>query len=103
MLGMVSYPRRPLSGHITCYLNRTYHVLPTQAAEQPGGQAELQVPCAGGGHRNSVIRIHGVAIVDCGDLAQIEVHAQVWRKHRRQRGGSQLSSGFEGWEQVDGD
>src|SRR6266571_2469232 len=30
MLGMVSYPRRPLSGHITCYLNRTYHVLPTQ-------------------------------------------------------------------------
>ena len=44
-----------------------------------------------------------MAIVDCGDLAQIEVHAQVWRKHRRQRGGSQLSSGFEGWEQVDGD
>jgi hypothetical protein len=28
MLHMV-YPRRPLSGHITCYLNRTYHVLPT--------------------------------------------------------------------------
>jgi hypothetical protein len=29
MLRMVSYPRRPQSGHITCYLNRTYHVLPT--------------------------------------------------------------------------
>src|ERR1700746_474489 len=29
MLAMVSYPRRPQSGHITCYLNRTYHVLPT--------------------------------------------------------------------------
>src|SRR6266480_7196004 len=29
MLRMVSYLRRPLSGHITCYLNRTYHVLPT--------------------------------------------------------------------------
>ena len=28
MLRMV-YPRRPQSGHITCYLNRTYHVLPT--------------------------------------------------------------------------
>jgi hypothetical protein len=28
---MVSYPRRPLSGHITCYLNPTYHVLPTPA------------------------------------------------------------------------
>src|SRR6266498_249983 len=29
MLRMVSYPRRPKSGHITCYLNRTYHVLTT--------------------------------------------------------------------------
>src|ERR1035438_9407599 len=29
MLRMVSYPHRPQSGHITCYLNRTYHVLPT--------------------------------------------------------------------------
>ena len=29
MLRMVSYPHRPLSGQITCYLNRTYHVLPT--------------------------------------------------------------------------
>jgi hypothetical protein len=29
MLRMVSYPRRLKSGHITCYLNRTYHVLTT--------------------------------------------------------------------------
>jgi len=29
MLRMVSHPRRPQSGQITCYLNRTYHVLPT--------------------------------------------------------------------------
>ena|GEM_PF-6893534 len=29
MHGMVSHPRRPQSGHITCYLNRTYHVLTT--------------------------------------------------------------------------
>ncbi len=29
MLRMVSYPHRPQSGHITCYLNRTYHVLST--------------------------------------------------------------------------
>ena len=28
---MVSYSRRPQSGHFTCYLNRTYHVLLTQA------------------------------------------------------------------------
>jgi hypothetical protein len=30
MLRMVSYPHRPQSGHIICYLNRTYHVLPTE-------------------------------------------------------------------------
>src|SRR5579864_2459415 len=30
MLRMVSHPHRPQSGHIICYLNRTYHVLPTQ-------------------------------------------------------------------------
>gem|GEM_PF-3655319 len=30
MLRMVSYPHRPQSGHIMCYLNRTYHVLPTR-------------------------------------------------------------------------
>ena|ERR1700724_471180 len=29
MLRMVSYPHRPQSGHIMCYLHRTYHVLPT--------------------------------------------------------------------------
>jgi len=31
MLRMVSHPHRPQSGHITCYLNRTYHVLPTSS------------------------------------------------------------------------
>jgi hypothetical protein len=30
MLGMVAYSCRPQSGQITCYLNRTYHVLPTK-------------------------------------------------------------------------
>ena len=29
---MVSYIRRPKSGHITCYLIRTYHVLTTLQA-----------------------------------------------------------------------
>ena len=29
MLCILSYPRRPKSGQITCYLNRTYHVLTT--------------------------------------------------------------------------
>src|SRR5664280_1276087 len=32
MLRMVSYSRRPQSGQITCYLNRTYHVLLTIGA-----------------------------------------------------------------------
>src|ERR1017187_6765235 len=32
MLGMVSYSRRPKSGQIMCYLNRTYHVLLTPLA-----------------------------------------------------------------------
>src|SRR5262249_22155069 len=31
MLDMLSHPRRPQSGHLMCYLNRTYHVLPTAA------------------------------------------------------------------------
>jgi len=31
MLRMVSYPHRLKSGHITCYLNRTYHVLTTDS------------------------------------------------------------------------
>jgi len=34
MLRMVSYPHRLQSGHITCYLNRTYHVLPTKFGER---------------------------------------------------------------------
>jgi hypothetical protein len=32
MLGMLPY-HRPKSGHITCYLNRTYHVLLTLQLE----------------------------------------------------------------------
>src|SRR5450759_3467294 len=34
MPSMLSYPRRLPSGHITCYLNRTYHVLTTLAAQR---------------------------------------------------------------------
>ena len=28
-LTMVAYSHRPQSGHLTCYLDRTYHLLPT--------------------------------------------------------------------------
>src|SRR5579859_266144 len=41
MLRMVSYPRRPQSGHITCYLNRTYHVLPTGSSRTQAGGTNL--------------------------------------------------------------
>jgi hypothetical protein len=40
MLDMVSYSRRPQSGHITCYLNRTYHVLLTIGPRRTGELAE---------------------------------------------------------------
>jgi hypothetical protein len=35
MLRMVSYSHRPKSGQITCYLNRTYHVLLTTQSAIP--------------------------------------------------------------------
>jgi len=33
---------RPKSGHITCYLNRTYHVLLTQPASRTGQSSAAQ-------------------------------------------------------------
>src|ERR1700721_2530841 len=42
MLRMVSYPHRPQSGHIMCYLNRTYHVLPTKCANSLDRQSRRQ-------------------------------------------------------------
>jgi uncharacterized damage-inducible protein DinB len=41
MLRIFSYPRRPKSGHLTCYLNRTYHVLTTRPVDWGG---ELRSP-----------------------------------------------------------
>jgi hypothetical protein len=49
MLRMVSYPHRPQSGHIMCYLNRTYHVLPTiLALPVDNYRARRQYGCAFG-------------------------------------------------------
>jgi hypothetical protein len=43
MPSMVSYPRRLQSGHITCYLNRTYHVLTTRSRPQvDSGRRKVQ-------------------------------------------------------------
>jgi hypothetical protein len=52
---MLSYPRRLQSGHITCYLNRTYHVLTTCAEN---AQRIAAVRMAGLG--TLVPQIHGV-------------------------------------------
>ncbi len=45
MPAMVSYPRRPKSGHITCYLNRTYHVLTTDTTWRScrGGKLSVEL------------------------------------------------------------
>src|SRR5438309_11500967 len=46
MPSMLSYPRRLPSGHFTCYLNRTYHVLPTRQKLLGNNVCENQVvPC----------------------------------------------------------
>ncbi len=43
---MVSYPRRLHSGHFTCYLNRTYHVLTTGTGRYLGTKRVLGYPKA---------------------------------------------------------
>src|ERR1700693_3030448 len=70
---MVSY-HRPKSGHITCYLNRTYHVLPTQIADllcrvqkkrilcQLQSQLKIPVAVRAGGFENAG-SVHGLS--DC--------------------------------------
>ncbi len=47
MLAMVSYSRPPPSGQITCYLNRTYHVLLTDRRQQLAGVLPFGVEAVG--------------------------------------------------------
>jgi hypothetical protein len=44
---MVSYPRRLQSGHFTCYLNRTYHVLTTAGKNTDPKSSKLCDPASG--------------------------------------------------------
>src|SRR5258708_17061272 len=46
MPAMFSYPHRPKSGQITCYLKRTYHVLTTLLRQPalPGAETALAAP-----------------------------------------------------------
>src|SRR5438132_14214865 len=68
MLRMFSYSRRPKSGQITCYLNRTYHVLTTAMINnqrKPGivedtGNCELMPNRHGGTLRHRVLVSHRV-------------------------------------------
>src|SRR5664279_1896765 len=48
MLRMVSYSRRQKSGQITCYLNRTYHVLLTAMAQVQTSELHVIVKDAKG-------------------------------------------------------
>src|ERR1035437_5602218 len=41
MPAMVSYSHRLKSGHLTCYLNRTYHVLTTVSPEDSGAKCDV--------------------------------------------------------------
>jgi hypothetical protein len=42
MLTMVAYSHRPQSGHLTCYLDRTYHLLPTHQKSELAGFMRLE-------------------------------------------------------------
>src|ERR1017187_1739250 len=55
MPSMVSYPRRLQSGQITCYLNRTYHVLTTRGIVFSGCVGPFPV------HRRAFVRRQGPA------------------------------------------
>jgi hypothetical protein len=46
MPSMVSHPRRQKSGHFTCYLNRTYHLLTTHRFPPIDGAAGSVLICA---------------------------------------------------------
>src|SRR5713226_9553530 len=59
MLGMFSYPRRPKSGQITCYLNRTYHVLTTNGKRLVASTRKPGVTCPSGSQSNGV---HGSSV-----------------------------------------
>jgi len=46
MLHMVSYPHRGKSGHISCYLNRTFDVLPTPTTTPIDAAPRFVLKCA---------------------------------------------------------
>src|SRR5437588_2285678 len=74
MPAMFSYPHRQKSGQITCYLNRTYHVLTTYVLLCACGITPTGLPCkrpgAGQGGFSvqlslSTRTVHGLMVMDC--------------------------------------
>src|SRR5713226_4465075 len=81
MPSMLSYPHRPKSGQITCYLNRTYHVLTTckilhlDSERRPwdvlsSGLSRLE--------RNSSARVHGGAPALRRELTRAKEEISRW-------------------------
>jgi len=74
MLRMVSYPRRPQSGHITCYLNRTYHVLPTPSASA----VDREFPSEDTLLESSAIRLTFIVSVKTSQLQELSHAHERW-------------------------
>src|SRR5271165_662482 len=75
MLAMVSYSysRHPPSGQITCYLNRTYHVLLTHCEELTcASRGGLQ-----GGQNYGLIREHARTLIHRMRVAPLQQHVRL--------------------------
>src|SRR5271156_6429527 len=68
MLRMVSYSRHLKSGQITCYLNRTYHVLPTPVAVTSGLDSSVIVHCGPKVSGRVFLPLVGVRICSCAGV-----------------------------------
>jgi hypothetical protein len=86
MLRMVSYSHRPKSGQITCYLNRTYHVLTTECDDAPS---------AGGGlvlwYGKHPEQLQPEEVVQWTNRISTADHRLVWRHAKSFRNHSKLT------------
>ncbi len=72
MLGMVSYSRRQKSGHFTCYLNRTYHVLLTEK-QQPLALLLCHCYCGGMARNTNNLRSLRNIIAEAHDILRTTI------------------------------
>src|ERR1017187_3345799 len=78
MPSMVSYPRRLQSGQITCYLNRTYHVLTTLAA------ADYNLRVSAPDRRDVLVSVADPAVFPYSNQTGGGPHSQIWAEMNRQ-------------------